>query len=103
MPSKTSPSPNYGNRLLNEVVSEFAQEQPEKTWIAISRHPTDASKGWEDISFARCRAAIDHMAWELERGIGKGEGFTTIAYIGPNDSRYCIFHLGQSNQLLCVE
>lgn len=48
------------------------------------------TEGYETISWIRCANAIDKMACWLDEQVGKVTQADTIAYYGPNDSRYAI-------------
>ena len=70
-------------RLIPHVVSERAKECPNKIWGALPKDPSDASQGYEDITFARMNYAII--------GPQRSRTFEALAYLGPPDSRYVIF------------
>ena len=66
---------------------------PKSIWAAIPKSPTDASVGYEDITFARFNYAITRAArWLLETlGPQDSRPPKALAYIGPPDTRYIIF------------
>lgn len=80
-------------RLIPHVVSKHAEETPDKTWASIPKSPTDASAGYDDISFARLNYAVTRAVHWLQRTIEphKAGTFEALAYIGPPDTRYIIF------------
>ena len=80
-------------RLIPDVVSERAKNAPKSIWAAIPKSPTDASVGYEDITFARFNYGITRAArWLLETlGPQDPRPSQALAYIGPPDTRYIIF------------
>lgn len=80
--------PDYGRRLIASRIEELAQHDPERVWLSIpSSRPAD---GFKDITWATGANAINRAAWWIECTLGKGEGKSTVAYIGPQDMRYLI-------------
>jgi acyl-CoA synthetase (AMP-forming)/AMP-acid ligase II len=88
-------TPNYGKRLLVNIVDERARTSPEREWVSIPRTSNPAD-GWRKITYKQAANAINRVAHRLVSSTGvppKGE-FRTVAYIGPNDVRYLVFALG---------
>lgn len=81
-----------GPRLIPHVVSERAEKEPQSTWASIPKSPTDASAGYEDITFARLNYAITRAARWLHETIGPQNlrPSEPLAYIGSPDTRYII-------------
>ena len=79
-------------RLIPHVISSHARLNPEKTWGSLPIDASDASKGYEDISFARLNYAISRAAeWMIETiEQQRSSKFEALAYIGPPDARYII-------------
>lgn len=46
--------------------------------------------GFRAISFQALANAINACSWWIEAEIGKGMGFSTLAYLGPSDLRNII-------------
>ena len=80
-------------RLIPHVISERAKSTPQKIWASLPISPSDASQGYEDISFARLNYAVSRAAEWLVENIEqhKAKQFEALAYMGPPDSRYVIF------------
>ena len=79
-------------RLIPHVVSERAKNAPYSLWAAIPKSPTDASMGFEDITFARLNYAITRAARWLQETLGPQDPLPpkALAYIGPPDARYIV-------------
>jgi acyl-CoA synthetase (AMP-forming)/AMP-acid ligase II len=88
-------APQYGKRLLVNIVDERAKREPDREWVFIpnSSEPRD---GWRKITYRQAANAINRIAHKLVESSGlpaKGS-FPTVAYIGPSDARYLVFTLG---------
>lgn len=88
-------SPQFGRRLIPNIIDERARFEPTREWISVPRsiHPKD---GWKKITYKDAANAINRIAHKLVSTTGKPEpgSFPTVAYIGPNDVRYPIFAIG---------
>ncbi|KAK3367615.1 hypothetical protein B0H63DRAFT_405312 [Podospora didyma] len=87
--------PQYGKRLMVNIVDEVAKTDPYREWISIPRssNPRD---GWKTLTYKDAANAVNRVAHKLVESSGKpakGE-FPTVAFIAPNDVRYLIFVLG---------
>lgn len=83
--------PEYGRRLMVNIIDDVARKNPERTWLKIPRS-ANAGDGWKDVSFKTGANAINRIAHKIIEILGhpaQGQ-FPTIAYIGPNDVRYLI-------------
>ena len=85
-------SPDYGRRLLPSLVDEIAAECPDRPFASIPNtiKPED---GFQNINFGALARAINRCSWWIEALVGKGNGFPTIAYMGPQDVLYLILVL----------
>jgi hypothetical protein len=83
--------PEYGRRLMVNIIDDVARKNPERTWVKIPRS-ANAGDGWKAVSFKTGANAINRIAHKIIEILGKpAQGkFPTIAYIGPNDIRYLI-------------
>ncbi|KAK4178079.1 hypothetical protein QBC36DRAFT_183522 [Triangularia setosa] len=88
-------SPQFGRRLIPNIVDERARLEPTREWISVPRS-LDPKDGWKKITYKDAANAINRIAHKLVSTTGKPEpgSFPTVAYIGPNDVRYPIFALG---------
>lgn len=80
-------------RLIPHVISDRANKTPEKIWASIPLSLNDASKGYEDITFARLNYAITRASHWLQGVVRDGTGqpgCKALAYMGPPDTRYII-------------
>ena len=80
-------------RLIPHVISERARNTPQKIWASLPLSPSDASQGYEDITFARLNYAVSRAARWLVENVEqhRAKPFEALAYMGPPDSRYVIF------------
>lgn len=71
------------------LIDEIASTSPMRLFVAIPKppHPRD---GFIDISYFTFARAINKCAWWIEKELGRGQLFETIAYIGPLDLLYPI-------------
>lgn len=79
-------------RLIPHVISDRAKNAPQSIWGSIPVSATDASLGYEDITFARLNYAISRTCKWMQDvlGIKKSLPAVNLAYIGPPDTRYVI-------------
>lgn len=75
--------------LLPHVIKHNAQEKPS---AVFARTPagTKYTDGYKSITNLQFAKAIDYTAALIEKNLGKGQNFETVAYIGPGDFRYSI-------------
>jgi hypothetical protein len=83
------PPPQCGRRLLPVLIDDIAFTSPTRLFVAIPKpsHPRD---GFIDINYFAFARAINKCAWWIEKELGRGQLFETIAYIGPLDLLYPI-------------
>ena len=84
--------PNYGARLLPQVVDELAQSNPDRVYMSIPKS-SDISQGFRNITMREMALAANHMDWWIEEHLGRGKDFETIAYMGVPDIRYAVLFL----------
>lgn len=87
--SNLLPIGEFGRRTLPTVIDNKAAETPDKVLYSITktRNPAD---GFIDVT-ARCYAqAVNRCARHIEKNLGRGEGFPTVCFMGPQDLAYCI-------------
>ena len=79
-------------RLIPTMVSERAKNAPQSIWASIPKSQTDASIGFEDITFARLNYAVTRAARWMQKTLGPQDSLPpkALAYIGPPDTRYII-------------
>ena len=81
-----------GQRLLPSLVDEIALTDPERILYSIAK-TKDAADGFIDVSATAFARAVNRCAWHLHKNLGPGQGFPTIAYMGPQDLVYGILIL----------
>jgi thioester reductase-like protein len=79
-------------RLLPSLVDEIAQSDPHRVLYSIPKSK-DISDGFQDIDAATFARAVDRCSWYLEENLGRGHGFPTLTYMGPQDLVYPILIL----------
>ncbi|KAH8703509.1 NRPS-like enzyme [Talaromyces proteolyticus] len=82
-------------QLLCDAVDERAHYLP-SSQKPFCIHPisSELNDGWRDVSFRDLAAAVNYMAWWIEKKIGRTSGRSEpLAYVGINDIRYPIFVL----------
>ncbi|GAB1316824.1 Polyketide synthase phosphopantetheine-binding domain-containing protein [Madurella fahalii] len=91
----TTPSTQYGKRLLVHIVDDRAQSDPGREWVSIPK-TSSPEDGWKKITYQQAANAVNRVAHKLVGSTGKPENgeFPTVAYLGPNDVRYLVFTLG---------
>lgn len=82
----------FGQRLLPQVVDEYARTDPSRLYASIPHHATDVSGGFHDVTMAKLAAVVNRLAWWIQSLVGTG-GLDAVAYIGPSDIRYAAMFL----------
>ncbi len=77
-------SQDYGRRLIPHIVDDLAKSDPERIVYSFPRSQ-DVSQGFRDVSAREFASAIDKVAWQLHKEIGRSSSFETIGYIGPRE------------------
>ncbi|KAH6644984.1 hypothetical protein BKA67DRAFT_664833 [Truncatella angustata] len=82
----------FRQRLLPSLLDEIAAADPGRILYSVPRtnYPKD---GFVDIDAKTFARAVDRCAWYIEDTIGRGEGFPTLTYLGPQDIVYGILLL----------
>jgi acyl-CoA synthetase (AMP-forming)/AMP-acid ligase II len=93
MVSQSFAWPNGRKKLLNHIVDDIARAHPNAPYAEIPVSSTSFDQGFRKVSYRAFANAINGMAWWLEKTLGKGQSFETLAYIGPNDLRHVILLL----------
>lgn len=84
-----TPAPEYGRRLIPNIIDERAESDPTKAFASIPRSK-DLADGFVDITYALIANAINRASWWLSHSMGNTETSEVFAYLGPNDLRYPI-------------
>lgn len=78
--------------LVPKLIDGRAYSEPDRLFCAIPRS-TDLKDGLRCITYRHFANAVNKCAWWIEKELGKGENFETLAYVGPSDIRYAIITL----------
>ena len=89
---KTPVEPQFGSRLLPQVVDELARSCPERIYASIPLS-SDPLHGFQDVTILELAQAVSRFAWLLDEKLGKSTTFETLAYVGPSDLRYVVVFL----------
>lgn len=91
----TKQAPQYGKRLLVNIIDDRAETEPNREWVSIP-NSSDPKDGWKKITYKQAANAINRVAHKLINSTGRPnkDEFPTVAYIGPSDVRYLVFALG---------
>ena len=80
---KSAAQPDYGHRLLPNLVDQYAVDRPDEILYVIP-NSSNFADGVKAITYKIFANAVNRAAWWLESKIGRGENFETIAYLGPS-------------------
>ncbi|KAM5348626.1 hypothetical protein ACJ41O_008450 [Fusarium nematophilum] len=83
---------NIGKRLLPSLVDEIAASDPDRIFYSVAK-TTGPADGFQDINARTFARAVNRCSWHIEKHLGRGHGFPTLAYIGPQDVVYAILVL----------
>ncbi|KAM0463310.1 hypothetical protein ACHAO4_000023 [Trichoderma viride] len=90
------PKPQYGERLLANIVDDYATYEPERVF-AYQPYSSNLEDGYRPITFTETSRGVNHLARELlkqrQDAADDKDSFPTVAYIGPSDVRYTIVML----------
>ncbi|KAI2640771.1 hypothetical protein GGS26DRAFT_539733 [Hypomontagnella submonticulosa] len=81
-----------GERLLPSLLDEIAQSDPHRVLYSVSKTKNPA-EGFEDIDAQTFARAVNRASWYIDRKLGRGHGFPTLTYMGPQDLVYGILVL----------
>ncbi|KAI9649088.1 hypothetical protein NHQ30_001655 [Ciborinia camelliae] len=84
--------PDFGRRLLPQLVDEIARSDPRRTFASIPKS-ANLEEGFVDIDYETFARAVNRCAWLIDEQL-KGQGPTVVLYIGPLDLRYLVIILG---------
>lgn len=72
------------------ILDTIADSQPDQIYCI---HPlsSNISLGWKNITFADLSGAINRMVVWIQKNVAASDQPQTLAYMGANDIRYCVF------------
>lgn len=82
------------DHTLLDILDHYAHLQPDEIFAEYPKSPSTYNQGYRKITYLCLANAVNGAAGWLINTIGKGDGSTKLAYIGPNDVRYCVLALG---------
>lgn len=80
--------PDYGRRLLPQIIDELAVSHPEQSLFSLSTMAKNVLE-FRDVSANKFAKAVDKTAWWLQEEVGKPAAIQPIGYIGPRTSFAC--------------
>lgn len=86
------PPGDLGRRLLPTVVDKIAAIDPQRVVYSFMK-TQDPADGFQDVSASTFAKAVDRCAWHIEKSLGRGTGFPTLLYMGPQDLVYAFIVL----------
>lgn len=88
----TKSSESQDKRLLATTVDDIAEKAPDKCFAVIPQG-LELTDGFRALSMKSLAQAVNFMCRWIETTIGLAKSRETLAYMGSNDVRYCIFML----------
>ena len=79
----TTPSVDYGHRLIPTLVDEYARTDPDYVFALLPKTANFAD-GLKEITISAFAKAVNEVASRIDSGFGRSKNFDTIAYIGPS-------------------
>lgn len=79
-------------RLLASIVDHAAEADPERLFAVIPKG-SELSDGFQNLTMKGLSQAVNFLCRWIEKTIGTGGPRETLAYMGSNDVRYCVFIL----------
>ena len=89
MGNRNITQPDYGRRLIPCLIDEVASCTPHKIYCYLPL-TTRTDDGFRAVTYQTFSNAINACAWWIEKEVGKGKDFATLAYLGPSDLRNII-------------
>lgn len=83
----------YGERLLPQVLDEFATFQPGRLYATIPCVENDLSQGFRDVTTKDMAHCVSVLAYWLQGLHGRSSDFETICYLGIPDLRGAMIFL----------
>ena len=81
-------------QLLNHIIDEIATAEPDAPCFETPKSTKSYESGFHKVTRQRFASAIDGVAWWLDKSLGSGRDFQTLAYFGPWDARYNLLLFG---------
>lgn len=83
---ESPPEPQYGKRLLPQIIDDLAATEPDRIIYSIAKS-SDISQGFRTVSARAFASAVDRTAWLLHNQLGESlaPSVPAVAYIGPRE------------------
>lgn len=73
--------------LLPTIVDHLARDEPNSLWGEYPRSSTTLSDGYETLTYKQFANAVNGVAHQIERTIGRRDTREPLAWLAPNDPR----------------
>lgn len=86
MPSATNVPPDFGRRLIPQILDELALADPDRIIYSLTL-ATSKSYVFREVSAQAVANAVDRTAWWLVGQLGGSKSIQAVGYIGPRKSK----------------
>jgi acyl-CoA synthetase (AMP-forming)/AMP-acid ligase II len=76
--------------LLPTIVDQLARDQPNGLWGEYPKSKTTLGDGYEELTYKQFANAVNGVAHQIEKQIGRRDTREPLAYIAANDPRCSI-------------
>ena len=80
----TADEPSFGRRLIPTLIDETAYVNPNGIYCFLPKG-TAVEHGFDSVTYNGFANAIDRCSHWMEAQLGRGQSFSTVAYLGPSD------------------
>jgi hypothetical protein len=85
---------HFGKKdILVNIVDHMGRQVPRALFAEFPISPASYKAGTRKITYGDLANAVNGVAWWLEKTLGRGKNFETLAYVGSNDMRYNVMLL----------
>jgi acyl-CoA synthetase (AMP-forming)/AMP-acid ligase II len=76
--------------LLPSIVDQLARDEPDNLWGEYPKSRTSLSDGYEGLTYKEFSNAVNGVAHQIEKTLGRRDTGETLAYLAANDPRCSI-------------
>lgn len=88
MPNSRTAAAKYS--LLPTIVDQLARDEPNSLWGEFPKSKTKISDGYEELTYRQFANAVNAVAHQIEKQIGRRDTREPLAYLAANDPRCSI-------------
>ena len=91
MDASIKSAPNYGRRVIPNLIYEIAQNEPDKEFLSLAK-TTNPSDGFTSFTYGMLSRAVDAYSWWLIDRLGRNEEEQEPICTGlmPQDVRHIV-------------